>query len=238
EGDRRGVDQPAAIEAQAFELRQRLAFDLVDENLELVDARGEDRLTLSELGDTPFEPRPPNESQHEVRACEALLEPRLLVRNPRALVLELGELRGDRVEPTSALRERGLAERRALPLLPLHLEVAHELLEPLRARIPEMSELEVDHRIRGRDGIGQQPLETFELLLRARDREILFLELVEQLVTFAAQVAKLPLHRGAVPIELQQLLVGTLRRSTRREESENHGSRLRGEIGRAPGRAS
>ena len=83
------------------------------------------------------------------------------------------------------LADLGFVQQRALALLALQLQLLAELLEPLRADPPEMAELEVDHRIRGGQRIGQQPLETLELLLRADDRALLLLELVEQLEALA-----------------------------------------------------
>src|SRR5690606_31314500 len=138
ERDDGDVDQPAAVEAQALELRQRLVLDLLGQIFELVDALGEDRTPLLELSDAALQPGPPHEPQHEVRAGQALLEPLLLLGEPRALVLELGELRRDRIQSASALRERGIPQVSTFPLLPLQLEIARELVEPLGRRAPQM----------------------------------------------------------------------------------------------------
>ncbi len=71
-----------------------------------------------------------------------------------------------------------------------------------------MAELEVDHRVSSGQRIGQEPLETLELLLCADDRALLLLELVEQLETLATQRFELALDARPVPIELQELLCG------------------------------
>src|SRR5690606_20001812 len=176
--NRRDVDQPAALDAQALELRQRLALDFHREVLQLVDAVGEDRTPLLELRDTPLEPRPADEPQQKVRALEPLLEPVLLVSEPCAPVLELRELRGDRVEAAAPLRKGRVAKKRALALFSLQLEIIRELIESLGRGIPQVPQLKIDHRIRGRQRIDQQPLESFELLSRASDRRFLLLELV------------------------------------------------------------
>src|SRR5690606_31298306 len=167
--------------------------------------------------------RPADEPQQKVRALEPLLEPVLLVSEPCAPVLELRELRGDRVEAAAPLRKGRVAKKRALALFSLQLEIIRELIESLGRGIPQVPQLKIDHRIRGRQRIDQQPLESFELLSRASDRRFLLLELVEQLVPLAPQVAELALHGRAIPIQLEQLLVGTPRRLTRLEESQNHG---------------
>src|SRR4051812_42964711 len=71
-----------------------------------------------------------------------------------------------------------------------------------------MTQLEVDHCVGSGQRIDQQPLETLELLLRAHNRALLLLELVEELETLATEPLELALHARSVPIELQQLLYG------------------------------
>ena len=90
----------------------------------------------------------------------------------------------------------------------MQLELLAELLETLSADPPEVAQLEVDHRIGRRQRVRQEALEAFELLLGPNDCALLLLELVEQLEPLTAQRLELALHAGAIPIELEELLVG------------------------------
>src|SRR5690606_17833537 len=105
-----------------------------------------------------------------------------------------------------ALGELRLVQLRTLAPLALQLELPRELLEPLHADAPQMAQLEIHHRIGGRERIGQQPLEALELLLGAHDRALLLLQLVEELVPLTPHRAPLALDARAVPVELQELL--------------------------------
>ncbi len=143
-----------------------------------------------------------------VHLLELLLAPSDLVDHGLALVDETAELLVDSVEASIALGRFRFVQGCALALFPLQLQLLTELLEPLRAHAPQMAELEVNHGVRSGQGIDQEPLESLELLLRANDRALLLLELIEQLETLAAERLELALHARAVPIELEQLLCG------------------------------
>ena len=68
---------------------------------------------------------------------------------------------------------------------------------------PEVAQLKVDHGICGGEGIRQQPLESFQLLLSADDGAFLILQFIEQIVTLAPELRELALHASPVPIELE-----------------------------------
>src|SRR5690606_20142802 len=107
----------------------------------------------------PLQAGPPEEPEERVHGVETLLHLRGLLHHRPALLSEALHFLGDGVEPTLALRERGLVELGALPLLPLQLELLRELLEALRAHAPEMAQLEVNHGVRGGERVGEQALE-------------------------------------------------------------------------------
>ena len=137
------------------------------------------------------------------------------------LLDEVPKLFGDRVEPPFALRDLRLVDLRSLAFLALQLQLLAELLEPLRADPPEMTQLEVDHGIGRGERVSQQSLEPFELLLSPNDRAFLLLELVEELEPFLAQRAQLALHARPIPVQLQQLLGSRL--VVALQQSSQHG---------------
>ena len=139
--------------------------------------------------------------------ASCLLEPRRALRPPlRRFSAKPDSLFLDRLEPPLPLRDLGVLELRSLALLALRLQLAAELLEALRADAPQMAQLEIDHRVGGGQRVRQQALEPFELLLSAKDRAFLLLELVEELEPLAPQSFELAFDVRPVPIELQQLL--------------------------------
>jgi hypothetical protein len=86
---------------------------------------------------------------------ELLLERSRFVGNRSPLVDEARELFLDRVETAVTLRDRRFLDLRALALLAHGLQLLTELLEALRADPPEVPQLEVDHRVRGGQRIGE-----------------------------------------------------------------------------------
>ena len=100
----------------------------------------------------------------------------------------------------------------ALRVLALALEFSRELLELLAAGPPQGLEAEVHERIEAALGAAELDLELFELLLQARVRVLLLLELVAQVVQLVVEVLQLFLELGPVPEQLEQpLLLGGIR---------------------------
>jgi len=126
------------------------------------------------------------------------------------------------LEPSLPFRRLGFLEQRPLTLFALRLQLAPKLLEALRTDAPEMTELEIDHRVGGGQWIRQQSLEALELLLSALDRALLVFQLVQELESLLPKGLELPLDVRAVPIELQQLLGrrGALPLSKRRQHQQ------------------
>ena len=104
------------------------------------------------------------------------------------------------------LASRRVLQLRTLALLALQLQLLAELFETLGADPPEMAQLEIHHSVRGGEGIRQQSLEPFELLLSSNDRAFLLLELVQELETLSSECLELSFDASAVPIQLQELL--------------------------------
>src|SRR5690606_39746510 len=141
ERDHGSVDQPPALERELLRLRQRLAFDLRGELLELADAVLEHSEPVAQSRDAPAKARAAKEANDRVHRRERLLEARSLLHHALALLHEAGALLLDRIEPALALRELRFVQLRAFAPLALRLQLLGELLEPLRPDPPQVAKL-------------------------------------------------------------------------------------------------
>ncbi len=106
----------------------------------------------------------------------------------------------------------------ALRVLALALELRREFLELLAAGAPQRLEAEMNQRVDTALGIAEQDLELLELLLQARVRVFLLLQLVAQVVQLVVEALQLLLELGAVPEQLEQpLLLGRVSLADRRQ---------------------
>ena len=111
------------------------------------------------------------------------------------------------LEPLVAVLLEFLELLLALAVLLLALEVGGECLELLAAGAPQRLQAEVHQRVVTALRVAQQHFELLELLLQARIRVFLLLQLVAQVVQLVVERLQLLLELGAVPEELEQALL-------------------------------
>jgi hypothetical protein len=91
---------------------------------------------------------------------------------------------------------------RAFALFSLFSKLSTELFYFLGANTPEMAQLEVNHRIGRGQGIGQQALKSFELLLRSDNLAFLLLELIEEFMALTPEVVEFSFYARTVGVQL------------------------------------
>ena len=217
-GDHREVHQAPTLDRQARELRPGLFLDRAMRLAHFAEvALGRDAaLALRQdlrRKRAPLEVVP--EALQLPEAPLALRKPAALgirdfLRLPQALVRDLEPLRAVLLE----LRELLLALR----VLAFTLELRREFLELLAAGPPQRLQAEMDQRVEPALGAAEQHFELLELLLQARVRVLLLLQLVAQVVQLVVEALQFLLELGAVPEQLQQpFLLGRISLADRRQ---------------------